>query len=67
MSTISAYVLTTTHPQNPASPAWTFTTNVLLRLIAFCNPRKSGRHRMWNKHRVQVLVRPDWRRCGRWS
>lgn len=66
MTTLSAYLLTTTHPQNPA-PTWTFAMNVLLRLIAFCNPHKTGRHRMWTKHRIQVLVRPDWRHCGRWS
>lgn len=51
----------------PAESPWPYATAVLLRLIAFCNPRKTGRHRMWKKHHVQCFVRGDWRGLGRWS
>lgn len=64
MTTIAAHLLAT---GQPTDTPLLYATAVLLRFIAFCNPRKTGRHRMWNKYRRQILVRRDWRALGRWS
>ncbi|MBB6032923.1 hypothetical protein [Phytomonospora endophytica] len=46
---------------------WSLAYAVALRLVAFLNPHKTGRHRMWKKSCVQYLVRKDWKECSRWS